>query len=301
MAATRRLSELEDEALGQLELPEGTLVVALSGGADSASLAHLCVRAGWAATAIHVNHGLTHAARMEAAAREIAEALSVSIQVVEIQVPEGPSPENQARQARYDVLENMEGAVLTAHTENDVAETMLINMIRGTGTDGLTGIPRHRPPNIYRPMLEVSRSVTREIATLAGLPFVDDPSNRDRSLLRNHVRLDLIPLFEASNPRFVQSMATTARLLAEDRKLLDEMASGHQSGEVIPVGLLVALPRPIADRIVRGTLARAGVETDAAAIARAWSVVTGETSRQELNQGYVMVRDRAVVRVEKAI
>ena len=67
--------------------------------------------------------------------------------------------------------------ILTGHTLDDQAETVLLNMLRGTGPRGLTGIPLWRPPNISRPMLRITRSETRELALLAGLPFFDDPMN----------------------------------------------------------------------------------------------------------------------------
>lgn len=301
MAETRRLRGLETEAFQELDIPEGPLVVALSGGADSAALAYLCGRLGREVTSLHVDHGLTHSERLRTAAQNIADALGIEMKTIRIDVPDGPSPEGQARTARYEVLCGQDASVLTAHTMNDVVETMLINLIRGTGPDGLTGIPLHRQPNIYRPILGITRSETREIASLAGLAFVDDPSNQDRSILRNHVRLDLIPLFEAANPKFVESMATTARLLGADREMIEDLSRPHLQKEGAPVGVLTALPRPVADRVVRRLLTRAGVEPDASSMERAWSVITGETARQELKGGLVAVVDRGVIRVERAI
>lgn len=276
-------------------------MVALSGGADSAALAFLCSQLGRQVTALHVDHGLAHSERLKKAAEDIADALRIEMKTVRVEVPDGPSPEGQARTVRYEALREQSGSVLTAHTMNDVVETMLINMIRGTGPDGITGVPRHRPPNIYRPILGVTRSQTREIASLAGLDFVDDPSNQDRSILRNHVRLDLLPVFESANPRFVESMAATARLLRADREMLEDLSRPHLQREGAPVGVLTALPRPVADRVVRGLMTRAGVEPDAGSMERVWSVITGETARQELKGGLVAVVDRGVVRLERAI
>ena len=264
MVETRRLKELRRRSSDLLRLPTGNPVVALSGGADSATLAYLIHHLGRDARAIHINHGLPASDRLEEAARAVAVSLGIALEVVPIEVPPGASIEGQARSARYvaffAALQPGE-TLLTAHTLDDQAETVLMSLLRGAGPTGLAGIPAGIGP-LVRPMLAVSRSDTRELAGLAGLPFQDDPSNFDRGLRRNALRLEVIPDLAARfNPRLVESLARTAALVgSDDFHLQDEAAlvpvietGGTMS---IALGALVAVPRPVADRVLRRCLSR---------------------------------------------
>lgn len=297
MAETRRLSQLVETSLPLLELPPGPHVVALSGGADSAALALLCARAGVEVTAVHVDHQLPASPMMEKAAVQVAEVLDLAMTTIRVEVGSGPSLEELARDARYRALESVEGAVLTGHTRDDSAETMLINLIRGTGGAGLAGIPYHRPPNVYRPILGLGRGETREMAALAGLPFVDDPMNQDMSLTRNRVRLHLLPTMREINPAVDSALARAAAFLRRDNEFLDELADRHQVAE-LPVSLLSTLPRPVADRVVLRFLECNGVGAGAGRVDRVWSVATGESPRQDLSGGRSVVRRGAMLVVE---
>jgi tRNA(Ile)-lysidine synthase len=264
MVETRRLNELEGRLHGLLDIPEGPLVVALSGGADSATLAYLLQGSDRRLRAIHVNHGYPASAMLEGAARLIATRLELDLEVSEVEVPIGASAEGQARQARYEVL--VSGLrpgewLLTAHTLDDQAETVVMNLLRGTGPTGLTGIPgRSRP--VARPLLGARRSETRELAGLAGLPFLDDPANLDPGIRRNVIRLELLPMLSGRfNPRLVESLARTASLLWSEQQVLEHEADELEilaRGDTVAVaiGALLAVPGPIADRVVRRCLAR---------------------------------------------
>ena len=130
--------------------------MALSGGADSAALAFLVLRSSPESRAVHVNHSLPYSGRLEAAAREVASMLGIPLQVATVSVPEGSSPEGRARAVRYRALTDSADhgeVILTAHTLDDQAETVLFNILRGTGSRGLSGIPVWRPPNINRPLV----------------------------------------------------------------------------------------------------------------------------------------------------
>ena len=176
------------------------MAIALSGGADSAALGLLASETlGDEVRAIHVHHGLRWSDSLREAANLVAKQLDLPLSIAEVEVLDG-SPEAAAREARYRVLTEFDDQVVTGHTKDDSVETVLINLVRGTGSGGLGGIPWHRPPNVYRPLLEVSRSETREIATLAGLEFFDDPMNEDLDLLRAAVRRRIVPELEALNP-----------------------------------------------------------------------------------------------------
>ncbi|HZD22671.1 MAG TPA: tRNA lysidine(34) synthetase, partial [Acidimicrobiia bacterium] len=163
MAATRRLNELVVAALSRLELPPDAVTVALSGGADSAALAYLALQSGADVALLHINHGFDASDRLADAAERIAVRLGKPLRKVDVEVAAGPSPEAKARDARYAVFDEVEGVVVTGHTRDDSVETMLINLIRGTGIDGLRGIPYHRSPRVFRPMLNITRDATREI------------------------------------------------------------------------------------------------------------------------------------------
>lgn len=273
------------------------MTVALSGGADSAALAVLAIQSGREVSLFHVHHGFDASDMLAAAASEIADRLGIALETVSVAVSEGASLEAQARDARYGALTNVAGPVVTGHTRDDAVETMLINLVRGTGADGLTGIPYHRRPNVYRPILDVSRSETREIAALADLPFRDDPANESLDLTRNRIRHVVLPRLRELNPNLDETMARAASALRSDRDLLDEMADGALSDEM-ETSVITTLPSPIADRLVKRWLTAHDVEVSADAVARVWSVVSGDSNRQELDRGRSVVRDRAVIRVE---
>jgi tRNA(Ile)-lysidine synthase len=264
MAEPRRLNQLRQQLLEHVRFPEGKPVVALSGGADSAALAYLLAHEDRSRRALHVDHGLAASPHLEKAAREVADRTHTSLSVLEIEVPPGASFEGQAREMRYGALLGALGpgeVLLTGHTLDDQAETVVMNLVRGAGPAGLAGIPS-RTGAVARPMLQVSRSETRELTGLAGLPYYDDPSNLDPGLRRNAIRLEVIPnLAGRFNPRLVESLGRTASLLQSDEEHLAIEASSVQVVEVptglaLPIGSLNALSRPIADRAIRSCLRR---------------------------------------------
>jgi tRNA(Ile)-lysidine synthase len=298
MAATRRLTELAKVATAKLRLPAGPVTVALSGGADSAALAYLCAGSSREMGLVHVDHGLPASQRLAEAAKSIATALATPLETVSVVVEEGPSPEERAREARYQVFDTRDQTVLTGHTQDDNAETILINLIRGTGPAGLTGIPYHRPPNTYRPMLSISRSETRELAALAGLAFFDDPMNDDFALARNRVRHQVLPLLAEMNPRIVESLARTATAVDRDHAFLDSLVPETGESAGVPTALALTLPRPVADRLLQRILLESDVGVTADRMQRVWSVVTGETESQDLTGGRRVTRRGALVVVE---
>lgn len=295
MAGPRRLTQLVSNALERLALPEGDLVIALSGGADSAALAYLVMEAGRPARALHVDHGLEHSPLMRKAAEAIASQLGLDLEIVEVVVEPGSSPEGQARLVRYQAF--LDGTssgdrLLTGHTADDSAETVILNLIRGTGPTGLGGIPAFRPPNIHRPILTLTRSETREIAAIAGLEFADDPMNQDPALTRNMVRNRIVPLLSQLNPALVDAVTRMSRMVAEDDAFLDRLAQGlgadlSVDSASVPVGVLAAAPGPLADRVLRQMAGHVVGEdkVDSASIERIRSVLEGESSNQEIASG----------------
>ena len=169
--------------------PAGTHVTcAVSGGADSLALLVLAVAAGGDVTAVHVDHGLRPGSAAEAEfVRAAADRLGAAFRAETVDVAPGPNLEARARAARYAVLPP---DVLTGHTADDQAETVLLNLMRGSGLDGVRGIGAPA----RRPLLEIRRRETHALCAAEGLTPVVDESNNDPAFSRNRVRHELLPL-----------------------------------------------------------------------------------------------------------
>lgn len=284
MVATRRLEVLSSSVAERLDLPGGHWVIALSGGADSAALAWLTARMA-PVRAVYVHHGLPASDVLEKAARAVAGALSVPIDVLSVTLER--FSENEARIARYRALASVRGHeewVLTAHTADDQAETVLANLLRGSGVGGLAGIPSRRD-HIARPMLDVTRSETRELATLADLPWMDDPTNFDLGPLRNRIRLQLIPHLEAEfNPAVRRHLAVAARAISEANLTGPEVGEAFEGGWRAPAGILWAMGPEEALRSLRLVVRRLreGYGLDRGEADRVWAVVSGHARATEL-------------------
>ena len=265
MAGSRRLTRLGSEvvekvggALGESGFP---VVAALSGGADSAVLAWAVVRGDREVRAVHVHHGWPASDRMESAATAVADRLGIDLRRVRISTSGPGSREEVARRARYAALQEMVRPgemIATGHTLTDQAETVLGNLMWGSGLDGLRGVHRRRD-NLVRPLLDVTRSETRELARLLGLPFVDDPANYDDSFRRVRIRRVLGQWERSLSSGISSRLAELAGLAQTDLALLDEMAGEVriEQGEGfvrIPTGLLRILPPTLAARVVRRAL-----------------------------------------------
>ncbi|REK23492.1 MAG: tRNA(Ile)-lysidine synthetase, partial [Actinobacteria bacterium] len=198
--------------------------------------------------------------------------------------------------------------LLLGHTMNDQAETLLLNLLRGAGTRGLAGMPYHRPPNIYRPLLGVRRSETRELAALAGLPFVDDPTNADQRLRRNRLRLDIMPRLEELNPGVVEGLARTAEHVRADADHLDAEASrvanllvGDSEARVAAASLIV-LDSPIRARVLSAMVGslREQPHLTSDEIGRVEQVLLGQTAAAQIEGQIRVERDgpHLVCRVE---
>ena len=217
------------------------LLLAVSGGADSTALLHGAataagtIRPGWTLSVAHLDHALRDdsAADAEAVAADAA-SLGLPCEVRRVDVAalardEGRSIEEAGREARYRFLEEVapDGALIaTAHTADDAAETVLLNLLRGSGLSGARGIPRRRG-RIVRPLLDARRATLRALLDDAGTRYVDDPSNADPAYLRNRVRAELLPLVEGIRPGAIDRIAAFARLAADDDTLLDELAAAE--------------------------------------------------------------------------
>ena len=215
------------------------LLCAVSGGLDSMCLLHFVSR--WAGengrqvTVAHFNHQLRESASADEAfvrswcAEQGIPCVSGSGDVRAAAAQEGLSVEEAARNLRYAFLRKTAEqlnckAILTAHHADDNAETVLMNLVRGTGLKGLCGIPPLQG-NVLRPFLQISRELLEQYAGEWGIPHVEDETNRDpEAAARNKLRLQVMPLLKEINPRAAEHMGTTARQLRTVDRSLDEDA-----------------------------------------------------------------------------
>lgn len=231
--------------LGQLlDCPElsqaDRIVVGFSGGLDSTVLLHLLVAAQTQGllkgeiVALHVHHGLQLLADSwvdECRHRAAGLGISLISRLVTVAMDTGASPEAAAREARYAAFseEMRPGTVLVlAHHADDQVETVLLNLLRGSGPRGLAGMPMQRRIGVgqlSRPLLGVSRALIQQYAEAQGLAWIDDPSNCDTRFTRNFLRHDIIRVLQQQVPGFLPGVLRSSRLQAEAEDLLVELAA----------------------------------------------------------------------------
>ena len=206
------------------------MLVALSGGADSAALLLSLRELGYPVRAFHLNHCLRGAEsdRDEAFCRRLCEKLGVELTVerVDIAAAAGDSAvEETARRIRYARLEHAaHGAkIAVAHNADDNLETMLFHLVRGTGAKGLTGIPPVRG-RIIRPLIEVERREIEAFLCERGQDFVTDSTNADTAYTRNRLRQEVVPVLRELNPQAAQAAARLSRQLRQDETCLQSYA-----------------------------------------------------------------------------
>ena len=280
-------SELADALLGRCDFPPpGTpLTCAVSGGPDSLALLYLATRAGCRVTAVHVDHGLRPGSAAEAGIVERAAArFGAAFRAERVDVAPGPNLEARARDARRAAV-GVNAA--TGHTADDQAETVLANLLRGAGVDGLAGM-RHGPRH---PILRLRRSETRALCEGLGMVPVDDPMNRAPRFLRTSVRSRLLPLMnELAGRDVVPVLARQAELLAGDADVLAEVAGLVDATDA---RALAGAPAPVGRRTVRRWLAGLGPHPRSSAeIERVLAVARGDVVATELAGGVRVSRSR---------
>ncbi|MEV6368658.1 tRNA lysidine(34) synthetase TilS [Micromonospora musae] len=231
---------------------KGPVLVACSGGADSLALAaataFVAPRLGRRAGLVTVDHGLQEGSA-ERAAEVVAFAAELGLAPVELVRVEVAGrrggPEAAAREARYEALgtvavRHCAAAVLTGHTRDDQAETVLLALARGAGPRGLAGMPARRDlagVPLLRPLLGITREQTRAACVVLGLKPWVDPHNSDPAYSRARVRSDVLPaLVRALGPAVLDGLARTAGLVAEDNAALDDLAEAALATARDPAG-----------------------------------------------------------------
>jgi len=280
-------------------IPPGSRVLcALSGGADSvcllAVLYALRTRLDVSLCAAHYNHKLRGAEsdRDEEFVRAL---VKDRFPGVELLVDRGDVArrakenatglEETAREMRYAFLRNAARSlnadlIATAHTADDNAETVLLHLARGSGLQGLTGIPPRRG-NIIRPLLTATRREVEEFLAQKELPHMEDSSNSDETFSRNRVRRQVVPVLESLYPGFARRLAENAAHLRADAEYLNAqgetlaaLAQEVPGGLVIPASMLTQAPAPIAIRGVRALLSRLRAGDDTCSQAHLEAILT---------------------------
>ncbi|MEV5569635.1 tRNA lysidine(34) synthetase TilS [Spirillospora sp. NPDC052269] len=278
-------------------LPPGAMtLVACSGGADSlalaAALAFEAPRSARPAGGVTIDHGLQDgsAERAERVVRAMASLGLDPAGAVAVTVGTEGGPENAARVARYEGLDQAArrlraGAVFLGHTRDDQAETVLLGLARGSGARSLAGMPSsfvrrrdHGEQNpceqthyeqcevrYERPLLGLDRATTRRACEALGLEPWDDPHNDDPAYTRVRVRQEALPALERTlGPGVAEALARTARLLRDDADALDDLAAEGLRRARVPgedglsAEVLEGLNRAVRTRVLRAAAIEAG-------------------------------------------
>ncbi len=269
---------------------------AVSGGADSLALLALAVAAGCLAVAHHVEHGLRAGTENEPTfVAQFAEMLGAEFVSHTVDVESGPNVEARARVLRYSVLPI---DIATGHTADDIAETMLINLARGSGVDGLAPM---RGSRVQRPMRRLRRAETRRFCEQLGIVAFDDPMNADLRFQRVRMRAEVLPLLSSIASRDVVPLfVRLAETAADDIAVLDEQAALLDPTDAVA---LRRAPRALARRAIRHWLVENGVgdghPPSLAVVDRVLSVASQQAVRSSLIEGWTVARTKNRLRLER--
>lgn len=261
----------------RLFFPGDTLVVGLSGGADSTALLDILSRLkgyNLHLIATHLNHCLRGAESDadEEFCRLLAARYGVPCEVRRIDIKKNAQDcrlnlEDAGRRARIaffnEICEKYGAAgVVLAHHADDQAETVLMRLLRGSGMAGLSGMAHRNARGYLRPLLDVSRSEIEEYLCSYGLEWREDASNSDTVYLRNRIRHQLLPLLEEYNPAIREGLAATATIIRGDEELLRELTEEElrhscrieEGRAVFSVSRLVSINRALSRRVLRSAI-----------------------------------------------
>lgn len=288
---------MSHDALELLEVchfaASGTSVdLAVSGGPDSLGLLLLAIARGLVVRVHHVDHHARSGSGADATfVRSICEQLDVPCDVHDVNVQTGANFEARARAARRGALP---AGVLTGHTMDDLAETILLNMLRGAGVDGMS--PMVGDPT--KPLRDVRRAPLHEFVAASGFEARHDETNDSADFLRNRVRHELLPLMDAmANRDPVPVLARQAALMFDERTWLDALSRDDQALDLTSADCRSLRDWPVARlrRWLRVQLRAADLgdgehPPSASEIDRAVQVVLGESVATELSGGRRLAR-----------
>jgi tRNA(Ile)-lysidine synthase len=269
------------------------VVCAVSGGADSLALLLLAAAGHDDVTAVHVDHGLRAGGDAEAElVHRVADAVGATFRAERVEVGAGPNLEARARAARYAVLPD---GACTGHTADDQAETVLLQLLRGAGLEGIAAMRA----DARRPILGLRRAETRGLCAAAGLTVVEDPTNLDPAWRRNRVRHEVLPLLDDVAGRDVVPLLT--RLAEHARGAADHLAGEAAAIDPTDARALRAAPDALARVSIRSWLRTCSPERhppDTAAVERVLAVARGEAVATDVGRGWRVARTAGRLRLE---
>lgn len=253
----------------KIEVPRGKYVVAVSGGVDSMVLLHLLMQQdqftvdSLQLTVAHFNHGMrADADQDEEFVSQTAQKYHLPFEVGHGRLGPGAS-EATARKVRYQFLNGVKqkhraDAIITAHHQDDVIETAILNIMRGTGRRGLTAIFEN--PNILRPLLNYSKKSIITYARQKKLQWREDPTNKDTKYLRNYIRAEIVPKLSANQRqhllRGLDQMAVTNRLINQEIATLSQKIV---NGDRIIRSAFITLPTEVGNELLMHFLRSKGL------------------------------------------
>src|SRR5919112_1348550 len=203
----------------------------VSGGPDSVALLRVVVSLGGEPVVLHVDHGLRGEESREDAdfVRGLCAEMGVACEVRRLRLRDGSNLQERAREERYVLAEEMAEelglpTIFTGHTADDVAETVLMNLARGSGLRGLSGIPPVRG-RVQRPLIEATRGEVLRYLRDLDQPYRTDPTNLTGKYARNRVRLEVLPVLQDLYPGAARNIARAAFLAREDLEALEDLAT----------------------------------------------------------------------------
>ena len=298
----------------KLLLPGQKVLVALSGGADSVALLSVLSALGYRCIAAHCNFHLRgeESDRDEAFVKDLCKRQSITLHIKHFNTTDyassqGISIEMAARELRYQWFEELRKevdacAIAVAHHRDDSVETILLNLIRGTGIDGLRGI-RAKNGSVIRPLLEESRESILDYLQHIGQPFVTDSTNLQNDYTRNKIRLEVIPMLQTINPSVLESISASASYLDEvaevyhqERQEAIKRVMSQQEGmdciyihsllqEVAPMSLLHEILSPLG--------------FNSSQVTDIFQSLEGHSGRKFVSPDYEVLRDRDYLMIRK--
>ncbi|HEX6709649.1 MAG TPA: tRNA lysidine(34) synthetase TilS [Rubrobacter sp.] len=279
----------------------------VSGGPDSVALLRVILALGGEPVVLHVDHGLRgEESRADAEfVRDLCGRLGVRCEVRQLSLESSSNLQERARDERYRLTEELADrlgvrTIATGHTADDVAETVIMNLARGSGLRGLAGIPPVRG-KIQRPLIEVTRSEVLDYLKDLDQPYRTDPTNLTGKYARNRVRLEVLPILEELYSGAARNVARAASLASEDLEILEGLAAGvvERRGEevVLPPDALTEM-RPAlrrhAVRLAYSTLLPDTAPLPSALVEAALGLVEGGEGTRTLDlPGGVVVAGRS--------
>ena len=266
----------------------GPIHCAVSGGADSSALLILASMTGEELIAHHVDHGLRPNSSIESdSVARLANQVGAKFRSVTLSLEEGPNLEARARSARFAALPD---DVLTGHTADDQAETIILHLLRGGGPDALAGMGDE-----HHPIIKLRRADTESVCQIFEWKPVEDPTNDDPRFRRNRVRHEVLPLLNEVAERDVVPLLIRAGEIADkDADLLDQLA---QEIDVTDAAALASAPIALARRSIRAWL-RGEHPPDLASVERVLQVARGEALGTEITGARSVRRTNGKLRLE---